>query len=145
MPVQGLRTTLSATFQTIREWARLSQGGRIKRQKKSCEVDPKISWKFCSITRLHFLSSNPSILQTIPTEIKASKCQAKGKKMGQDRLKRKGEEKAKSKSPEGCVTLKLKTLRNFCFYVCLNFWSLQFASRTKDREVLDLWTAFWEF
>ena len=41
--------------------------------------------------------------------------------MGQDRLKRKGEAKAKSESPDYCVTFKLKTLRNFCFYVCLNF------------------------
>ena len=145
MPVQGLRTTLSPTFQTIREWARLGQGGRIKRQKKFVKLTPKFHENFVLLpvcTSFHLILRT---LKPFPTEINASKCQAKGKKMGQDRLKRKGEEKAKSKSPEGCVTLKLKTLRNFCFYVCLNFWSLQFASRTKDREVLDLWTAFWEF
>jgi len=92
-----------------------------KAKKENSKVDPTISQKLCSITHLHFHSSHPSILKTFPTEIKASKCQAKGKKMGQDRLKRKGEEKAKSKSPDGCVTFKLKTLRNVCFYVCLNF------------------------
>lgn len=39
-----------------------------KKAKKICKVDPKISGKFCSITYLHLLSPNPSILKTFPTK-----------------------------------------------------------------------------
>ena len=41
--------------------------------------------------------------------MKASKCQANGSKMGPNRLKREGEEKAKSKSPDQTAVSLLNT------------------------------------
>ena len=143
MPVQGLRTALPPTFQTIREWARLGQGGRRKRQKKKIlKLTRTFHEHFVPLPTCTSFYLIPHYFKLFSPKSRLVNAKQKEKKMGQDRLKRKGEAKAKSESPDYCVTFKLKTLRNFCFYVCLNFWSLYFAPGTEDREVLDLWSVW---
>ena len=65
-----------------------------------------------------------AFLKTFPTKIKPTKFPAREKKMRQEKRKKRGEEKAKSK--------------NFAFYACPNFVSLYFASGSEGREVYDL-------
>ena len=66
-----------------------------------------------SIAHLPFLSPNPKILKpflkSIPTKMKPTKCPVREKKMRQEKRKKKGGEKAKSK--------------NFAFCACPNFAS----------------------
>ena len=83
-----------------------------ERSKKPCDTDLKISMKIlfhCS------LSPNPKILKaflkTLPTKTKPTKCPAREKKMRQEKRKKKGGEKAESKSQDCCVTFKPKNYR----------------------------------
>ena len=104
-----------------------------KEAKKPRDIDLKISMKIlfhCSPTfpfSFPFLSPNPKILKaflkTLPTKMKPTKCPAREKKMRQEKRKKKGGEKAKSKSQDCCVTFKRKKCRNFAFCACPNFAS----------------------
>ena len=71
-----------------------------------------------------FPSPNPKILKaflkTLPTKMKPTKCPARDKKMRQEKRKKRGGEKAKSKNQDCCVTFKPQ---NFAFCACLNFAS----------------------
>ena len=69
--------------------------------------------------------------------MKPTKCPAREKKMRQEKRKKRGGEKAKSKSQDCCVTFEPSTL-NFGFCACPNFASKYFSSRSEDREVYDL-------
>ena len=84
-----------------------------ERGKKTCNIDWKISMKIL----FHYpptISSNPKILhvkaflKTFPTKMKPTKCPAREKKMRQQKQKKRGGEKVKSKSQDCCVTFKLK-------------------------------------
>ena len=107
---------------TYAEWRDLSNHTRMstiqsrtpeKEAENHVTLTWKPPWKSCSITHLPFLSPNPKILKaflkTLPTKMKPTKCPARGKKMRQEKRKKKGGEKAKSKSQDCCVTSK------FCF------------------------------
>ena len=74
-------------FNTIPEWAQFSPGGKKKKKKKrrrggrgEASYSAKLTWKFpckpCSTTHLHFLPTNPKILNasalTLSTEVKPS-------------------------------------------------------------------------
>ena len=111
---------------------------REKNAKNYVTLTWKFPWKSCSTTHLPFLSSNPKILKaflkTFPTKMKPTKCPAREKKMRQEKRKKKGGEKAKSKSQDCCVTFKPKN-RNFAFCACPNFASWYFASGSEGREV----------
>ena len=83
-----------------------------KKSKNHVTLTWKFPWKSCSTTHLPFLSSNPKILKaflkTLPTKMKPTKCPAREKKMRQEKQKKRGGEKAKSKSQDCCVTFKPK-------------------------------------
>ena len=83
-----------------------------KKAKNNVTLTWKLPWKCCSTTHLPFLSSNPKILKaflkTFPTKMKPTKCPAREKKMRQEKRKKKGGEKAESKSQDCCVTFKPK-------------------------------------
>ena len=109
---------------TCAEWRDLSNHTRIstiqsrtpeKEAKTHVTLTWKCPWKSCSIAHLPFLSPNPKILKaflkTLSTKMKPTKCPAREKKMRQEKRKKKGGEKAKSKSQDCCVTFKPK----FCF------------------------------
>ena len=112
---------------TCAEWRDLSNHTRMstiqsripeKGAKNHVTLTWKSPWKSCSIAHLPFLSPNPKILKAflknIPTKMKPTKCPARGKKMRQDKRKKRGGEKAKSKSQDCCVTFKPKNSK-FCF------------------------------
>ena len=84
----------------------------------------KSPWKSCCIAHLPFLSPNPKILKafpkTIPTKMKPTKFPAREKKMRQEKRKKRGEEKAKSKSQDCCVS-------KFCFLRMLELRKLIFC------------------
>ena len=69
--------------------------------------------------------------------MKPTKCPAKEIKMRQEKRKKKGGEKAKSKSQDCCVTFK------FCFLRMPKLCKLIFASGSEGRKVFDLQTALW--
>ena len=107
---------------TCAEWRDLSNHTRIstiqsKTPKKKAKNHVKLTWKFpwksCFTTNPPFLSSNPKIikafLQTFPTKMTPTKCPAREKKMRQEKQKKRGGEKTKSKSQDCCVISK------FCF------------------------------
>ena len=77
-----------------------------KKAKKKVTLTLKFPWKSCSTPHLPFLSSNPKILKaflkTFPTAREKKRKEKKCKKI------KRGEEKAKSKSQDRCVTLKSK-------------------------------------
>ena len=112
---------------TCAEWRNLSNHNRMstiqsrtleKEAKNHVTLTWKSPWKSCSIAHLPFLSPNPKILKaflkTFPTKMKPTKCPAKEKKMRQEKRKKKGGEKAKSKSQDCCVTFKPQNSK-FCF------------------------------
>ena len=93
---------------TCAEWRDLSNHTRMstiqsrtpkKEAKNHVTLTWKSPWKSCSIAHLPFLSPNPKILKaflkTLPTKMKPTKCSARGKKMRQEKRKKKGGEKAK--------------------------------------------------
>ena len=134
---------------TCVEWRDLSNHTRMstvqsrtpeKEAKYHVTLTWKSSWKSCSIAHLPFLSPNPKILKaflkTLPTKTKPTKCPAREKKMRQEKRKKRGGEKAKSKSPDCCVTF--KPPKNFAFWACLNFASWYFASGSEGHKVYDL-------
>ena len=104
-----------------------------EKSKKPRDKDLKISMKILCITHLPFLSPNPKILKaflkSLPTKMKPTKCPAREKKMRQEKRKKKGGEKAKSKSQD---------CRNFAFCACPNFASCYFASGSEGRQVYNL-------
>ena len=55
--------------------------------------------------------------------MKPTKCPAREKKNEQEKRKKRGGEKGKSKSQDCCVTFKPKNCRNFAFCACPNFAS----------------------
>ena len=137
---------------TCVEWRDLSNHTRMstiqsrtpeKEAKNHVTLTWKSPWKSCSIADLPFLSPNPKILKaflkTLPTKMKPTKCPAREKKMRQEKRKKKGGEKAKSKSQDGCVTFKpkIRKSRNFAFCACPNFASWCFASGSEGRQVYD--------
>ena len=84
-----------------------------ERSKKPPYIDLKISMKILfHCPPSFFFSPNPKILKaflkSIPTKMKPTKCPAREKKMRQEKRKKKGGEKAKSKSQDCCVTFKRK-------------------------------------
>ena len=85
----------------------------------------------CSIAHLPFLSPNPKILKafpkTLPTKVKPTKCPAREKKMRPEKRKKKGGEKAKSKSQDCCVTFKPK-----------NYLVILLSARTSQAHILHL-------
>ena len=106
---------------TCAEWRDLSNHTRIstiqsktpkKKAKNHVTLTWKFPWKSCFTTNPPFLSSNPKIikafLQTFPTKMTPTKCPAREKKMRQEKQKKRGGEKAKSKSQDCCVTFKPK-------------------------------------
>ena len=95
---------------TYAEWRDLSNHTRMstiqsrtpkKEAKNHVTLTWKSAWKSCSIARLPFLSPYPRILKaflkTLPTKTKPTKCPAREKKMRQEKRKKRGGEKAKSK------------------------------------------------
>ena len=68
---------------------------------------------------------------------------SKRKKNEARKVKKRGGEKAKSKSQDCCVTFKPKNSHNFAFRACPNFASKQFASGSEGREVYDQLTVLW--
>ena len=115
-----------------------------KEAKNHVTLTWKSPWKSSSIAHLRFLSPNPKILKaflkTLPTKTKPSKCPAREKKMRQEKRKKRGGGKAKSKSQDYCVTFKPQSSksRNFAFCASPNFASWYFASGSEGREVYDL-------
>ena len=116
-----------------------------EKEAKNCvTLTWKSPWKSSSIAHIPFLSPNPKILKaflkTLPTKTKPTKCPAREKKMRQQKRKKRGGEKAKSKSQDCCVTFKPKNSksRNFVFCACPNFASWYVASGSEGREVYDL-------
>ena len=106
---------------TCAEWRDLSNHTRMstiqsmtleKKDKNHVTLTWKSPWKSCSIAHLPFLSPNPKILKAflkiLPAKMKPAKCPAREKKMRQEKRKKKGGEKAKSKSQDCCVTFKPK-------------------------------------
>ena len=104
---------------TCAEWRDLSNHTRMssirsritsEKGEKPCNVDLKISWKSFSTTCLPFLFPNSKILKpflkSFPTKMKPTKRPAKQKKLRQEKWKKRGGEKAKSKSEDCCVTFK---------------------------------------
>ena len=98
----------------------------------------KSPWKSCCIAHLPFLSPNPKILKaflkTIPTKIKPTKFPAREKKMRQEKRKKRGEEKAKSKSQDCCVSkfcfLRMLELRKLIFCIWIRRpWSVRPVNR----------------
>ena len=73
----------------------------------------KSPWKSCSIAHVPFLAPNPQILKaflkTLPTKMKPTKFPAREKKMRQEKRKKKGGEKAKSKSQEILLSAHART------------------------------------
>jgi len=59
------------------------------------------------------------------------------KKMGKEKQKKRGGEKAKGKRRKGSETFS-KNSRNFAFWACPNFKICNLASGTKASPVLDL-------
>ena len=104
-----------------------------KEAKNHVTLTWKSPWKSCSIAHLPFLSPNPKILKaflkTIPTKMKPTKCPAREKKMRQESQKKRGGEKAKSKSQDCCVTFKPKN------YVEI---LLSAHARTSQADILHL-------
>ena len=95
---------------TCAEWRDLSNHTRMstiqsrtpeKEAKNHVTLTWKSPWKSCSIAHLPFLSPNPNVLKaflkTLPTKMKPTKCPAREKKIRQEKRKKKGGEKAKSK------------------------------------------------
>ena len=78
-------------------------------------------------------SPNPKILKafqkTLPTKTKPTKCPAREKKMRQGKRKKRGGEKAKSKSQDCCVTSKPKNYLKIL---------LSGHARTSQADVLHL-------
>ena len=106
---------------TCAEWRDLSNHTRMstiqsrtpeKEAKNHVTLTWKSPWKSCSSAHLPFLLPYPKILKaflkTIPTKMKPTKCPAREKKMRQEKRKKRGGEKAKSKSQDCCVTFKPK-------------------------------------
>ena len=98
---------------TCAEWRDLSNHTRMstiqsRTPEKEAENHVTLTWKSprksCSIAHLPFLSPNPKILKaflkTLPTKTKPTKCPAREKKMRQEKWKKRGGEKAKSKSQD---------------------------------------------
>ena len=98
---------------TCAEWRNLSNHTRMstiqsrtpeKEAKNHVTLTWKSPWKSCFIAHLPFLSPNPKILKaflkTLPTKTKPTKCPAREKKMRQEKRKKRGGEKAKSKSQD---------------------------------------------
>ena len=115
---------------TCAEWRDLSNYTRMntiqsriveKKVENLVTLTWKLSWKSFSTSHLPFLSSNPKILKalpkTFPTKMKSNKCPAKEKKWGKKKRKKRGGEKAKSKSQDCCVACKPKNyvIIIFCF------------------------------
>ena len=102
-----------------------------ERGKKPCNIDLKISMKILFHCHLPFLSPNPKILKafpkTLPTKMKPTKCPAREKKMRQEKQKKKGGEKAKSKSQDCCVTFKTKS-----------YLVILLSARTSQAHILHL-------
>ena len=122
---------------TCAEWRDLSNHTRMstiqsrtpeKEAKNHVTLTWKSPWKSCSIAYLPFLSPNPKILKvflkTLPTKM-PTKCPAREKKMRQEKRKKRGGEKVKSKSQDCCVTFKPQ---NFAFCTC----------RTSQANILHL-------
>ena len=120
---------------TCEEWRGLSNHSRMssiqsrtpeKMAKNHAPLSWKFPWKSCFTTSLHFLSPNSKILKafqkTFPTKMKPTKCSAKEKKVRQEKRKKRGGQKAKSKSQIAVSLLNSKT-KIFAFYACLNFAS----------------------
>ena len=111
-----------------------------------CNIESKIAMKMLFHYPPTFLSPNPKILKaflkTFPNKMKPTRSPAKEKKIRQKKWKKRGGERAKSKSQDCCVTFKPKS-RNFAFCACLNFTSWYFAPVLEGCEVCDLQMAFW--
>ena len=94
--------------------------------------------KFCSITQLLFLSSNPKILKaflkTFPTKRRLTECPAGEKKISQEKWKKRGGKKAKSKSQTAVSLLNLKTISKFCFLHMPELHNLIFCIWTRRRR-----------
>ena len=90
-------------FQTIPEWSQFSPGHPRKRQKTMSH------WPEHFHENLVPLPNYLSVLKTFPTKMKPTKCPAREKKMRQEKPKRRGREKEKSKSQDCCVTFQPKT------------------------------------
>ena len=95
-----------------------------KKAKNHVTLTWKSPWKSCSATHLPFLLSNPKILKaflnTFPTKMKPTKCPAREKKIRQEKWKKRGAEKAKSKSQDGCdIFLRMSELRKLilCIWI----------------------------
>lgn len=122
-------------FETIPEWAQLSQGGKRIRPKNQNQVTltQNFLWiLFHYSTYLPLLSFGLKILKafwkTFPTNMKPTKCQSKGKNEAR-KAQRRGEEQKRRKSLDFCVPCESKTwFQNFAFCVCWNFncWKLTF-------------------
>ena len=96
--------------------------------KKPCNIELKINMKIlfhCPPTHLPFLSSNPeflkAFLKNVSIKMKPTKCQAK-EKMKQEKQKKRGLEKAKSRSQNCCVK------PNFCFLLMPELRKLIFCT-----------------
>ena len=80
-----------------------------------------------------FSPSNPKILKaflkTLPTKMKPTKCPAREKKMRQEKRKKKGGEKARSKSQDCCVPFKPKNYLQIL---------LSAHARTSEADILHL-------
>ena len=110
-------------FQTIPEWAQFSQGQRRKKQKTMWHWPESLHENLVPL--LTYLSFHlilakilKAFLKTLPTKTKPTKCPAREKKIREEKRKKGGGEKAKSKSQDCCVTFKPKTILKF-YFLCM--------------------------
>ena len=111
------------------EWRNLSNHTRMrtiqsrtpeKKAENHVTLTWKLPWKSCSTIHLPFLSPHPNILKaflkTFPTKMKPTQCPAQEKKMRQEKWKKRGGEKAESKSQDCLSLLNPKTTSKCCFF-----------------------------
>ena len=101
-----------------------SHGHQRKRQKTT--IDLKISMKMLRLILIKILKAS---LKTFPTKMKPIKCPAKEEKMRQEKWKKRGGEKVKSKRQHCCVTFKHKNY--------LKIW-LSVQAQTSQANILHL-------